>query len=438
MTSKLRAAGATLARLAAALLATLIVASGGVAYAQLNVAFTAFDNDTGGYGLFLAGQLDAEADANVWDANRTVPSLAALGCPGARLDTAPGCLFAFAADADIDLIIEGAVDVSVPPSGILITVVDATEAVAIDQFEVPLVAGIVEAATLRTTLERLVSIVDDRDRVRDAERRRRDGNAGTSSTTNTSNAVRATREPRERDLFDPDQHYVEVEFDTEFVTRDYQRTQGVDSVNFDAPYYAGMQIGVTLYPIAFFAAHTPAAPLALHFETAKHKTNTLSDVEVSDGIWTLDIPTRHDSTFYGASYRWRADDRLVLTPTLGLRVVEFSLGYNPLYGSSFYRGIEVGAAVDYLASSRWIVEGEAAIRPAVSLGSGETEFGTDGSSFGFGIEAGLRYVTDLGVFARAAARYDRYTTSWDPPPGEQETTATDGFQTFVIGIGYAY
>ncbi len=138
---------------------------------------------------------------------------------------------------------------------------------------------------------------------------------------------------------------------------------------------------------------------------------------------------------------WEAADRVTFAPAIGWRTVEFSLGYNPLYRNSFYRGVEFGATVGYALSVEGLgLRGGLALRPAVDLGSTVEPFGKTSSSLGFAVNTGMRYRSSLGLFGDAAFGYERYGTTYRPDRSEDrdDSRSVDSFQSFVFTLGYAY
>lgn len=238
----------------------------------------------------------------------------------------------------------------------------------------------------------------------------------------------------------PRHHIVRADIALEMVNRTFE-LEGPSEVLFDAPYYPGLRIGLSLFPVALANDTSPAAGLGFRFETSKHTVNTVAAYEIGDETYDFDVPTRHDVTHLELMFEWRAARNLVVTPAIAWHTVEFALGYNPLYRDSFYRGIEVGAGADYELKVEGLSLGaRVAVRPSVDLGSTVEPYGTTASSFGIAVSGGMRYVSRLGLFAEAEVSFDRYATTYRPDRNEDrdDSTATDRFRGFVFALGYAY
>ncbi len=233
---------------------------------------------------------------------------------------------------------------------------------------------------------------------------------------------------------------VRISIAAELVNRTFDLT-GPTDVLLDAPFYPGARLTVELFPIALFARDSAAAPLGFVLQTSKHALNTVAAVALDEDTYDLDVPTRHDVSYYGLQYEWEAADRVTFAPAIGWRTVEFSLGYNPLYRNSFYRGVEFGATVGYALSVEGLgLRGGLALRPAVDLGSTVEPFGKTSSSLGFAVNTGMRYRSSLGLFGDAAFGYERYGTTYRPDRSEDrdDSRSVDSFQSFVFTLGYAY
>ena len=217
--------------------------------------------------------------------------------------------------------------------------------------------------------------------------------------------------------------------------------QGPSEVLFDAPYYLGMTVDLSLFPIAFFKADSPAAGLGLGISTSKHVLNTVAAYEIGGETVDFDVPTRHDVTRLSLLYEWAVTERVLLIPELALHTVEVGLGYNELYRNSFYRGVDITLGVEGGVGPEGLaVLAQLGIRPAVDLGSTVEPFGSTASSFGIAAEGGLQYRSPIGLFGQGLITYERYATTYRPDRNEDrdDSTATDQFQSFVFSVGYAY
>lgn len=217
--------------------------------------------------------------------------------------------------------------------------------------------------------------------------------------------------------------------------------RGPSEVLFDAPYYLGMTVDLSLFPVALFAADSPAAGLGLGLSTSKHILNTVAAYEIGDETVDFDVPTRHDITRLSLFYEWGVSDRILVVPGIALHTVEVGLGYNQLYRNSFYRGVDITVGVEGgVGPDGLAVLAELGIRPAVDLGSTVEPFGSTAAAFGIAAEGGLQYRSSVGLFAQGLMTYERYATTYRPDRNEDrdDSKATDQFQSFVFAMGYAY
>ncbi len=242
--------------------------------------------------------------------------------------------------------------------------------------------------------------------------------------------VRASAEPT------ADSERVRVRAGLELVTRRFELL-GPTDVEFVAPYYQGLRIELQAFPVAWFARDSALAPLFVTVETSKHSTTTVADVEVRGDTYDFEIPTRHDMSYFGLGYEWNLSRAASVSPRIGWRTTEFSLAYNEILRSSFYRGVEVGVAARVRPGTAPIEIGAGLdLRPGVSLGSTAQAFGDDASALGV---AGLVRLTGrlpLGLMVSGDARVDWYRTRYTRSSGAG-SDATDMFQSFVVSVGYA-
>jgi hypothetical protein len=204
--------------------------------------------------------------------------------------------------------------------------------------------------------------------------------------------------------------------------------------------YPGARLAVDLFPVAVFARDSPAAGFGVQFEFGKHNVSTVTDiVEPGQDPIALDIPTRHDTSWYALFYEWTATPKIVIIPHVGWRTLEYALSYNPLYQNTFYQGVEIGAGLRYRVADGLDLTATLGIRPAVSLGSTATVWGESASAFGINVDAGIRYRTPFGLFFDGGLRYENYSTDYKPGPEDlTRTTASDGFFSILLAFGYAY
>lgn len=233
----------------------------------------------------------------------------------------------------------------------------------------------------------------------------------------------------------PSAERVRIVAGMQYVTRTLDIDYGDGSVAFTAPFYPGLEVGLELFPVAFFARDSAAAGLSLGFDTAKHRLNTLSDITVGGETVTIDIPTRHDATSWHLRYHW-TNKRFSLVPSVSWRTIAYSLGRNSLLQNSFYRGVEVGVGARYELARGLDAGVSVAMRPATSLGSTTAPFGDSGSAFGLAAGLDGAYRAPFGLVAGAGLRYLRYSTRWKID-GTESATGTDGFLSFVVSLGYS-
>jgi hypothetical protein len=226
----------------------------------------------------------------------------------------------------------------------------------------------------------------------------------------------------------------------DFVSRNYELDNEEGTISFDAPMYPGIRLGLEAFPIATFAPDSAAAGLGVQVEFGKHDVSTVTDiVEPGQDPITLDIPTRHDTSWFALLYEWNAAPGLLVIPHIGWRAVEYALAYNPLYQNTFYQGVEIGAGARYELVDGFSLAGAVGVRPAVSLGSTATVWGASASAFGFSVDAGGRYRSRTGLFADAGIRYESYATDYEPGPDDTtRTTASDSFFSLLLSVGFAY
>jgi hypothetical protein len=223
-----------------------------------------------------------------------------------------------------------------------------------------------------------------------------------------------------------------------FVSRNYALTNSDGTINLDAPFYPGARLALQLFPAAVFTEDHPMAAFGVEVEFGKHQLQTVTDIEQPDGLLTLQVPTRHDTTYAGIRYEARATDRIEVIPTLGWRVVEYALGFNPLLSNTFYRSFELGVGGRYLLNDAWSAQAQFALRPGVSLGSTAQAWGDDATALGWHFDSSVRWRSTFGLYADAGLRFERYTTRYEPGrSGIPPTTATDGFFAVLFALGYA-
>jgi len=226
----------------------------------------------------------------------------------------------------------------------------------------------------------------------------------------------------------------------DMVTRKFELSNNDGTIANDAPFYPGARIGLELFPVAIFARDSVAAGLGIQVEFGKHDVSTVTDIETGpDDFTTVKVPTRHDTTWLSLVYELAVSNRVTIIPVVGWRVHEYALGYNPLYGNTFYRGIDFGAGVRFQAHPLVALQAAVGLRPGTSLGSTAQAWGDSASAFGFGIDSGVRVRAPFGLLADAGIRYEAYNTRYVPgDSGIPATTSRDSFFSILLSIGYAY
>lgn len=226
----------------------------------------------------------------------------------------------------------------------------------------------------------------------------------------------------------------------DMVTRKFELSNSDGTIANDAPFYPGARVGIELFPVAIFARDSAAAGLGIQVEFGKHDVSTVTDIQTGvEEFTTIDVPTRHDTTWFGLVYEIAASNTVTIIPVVGWRVHEYALGYNPLFGNTFYRGVDFGAGIRYQAHSLVALQAAFGLRPGTSLGSTAQAWGDSASAFGFGIDGGIRVRAPFGLLADAGVRYEAYNTRYEPgDSGIPATTSRDSFLSLLISIGYAY
>lgn len=229
--------------------------------------------------------------------------------------------------------------------------------------------------------------------------------------------------------------------EVEAVRRELKVSGSSEPVLYDAPFYPGLNMRVELMPFAWFRPGSALAPLQLGFTTGKHRVRTSALVAGPDGSTEVKIPTRHDGTAFALSYPWRAASGLTVTPVAGWRAVEFALGGNPIYTSSYYAGAEFGTGIGFSpASEPWRAEAEFRLRPSVGMGSTAAAFGSDESVWGWAAKVEGEYRLTTSWLLRGSAGYDRYAGTFQigETAASGKAELTDSFATFLVAVGWAY
>ncbi len=394
------------------MLATFVVAVVGqvsIASAQ-TVAFAPLEFDEAGYGDFLARELATRTGWTVYDASFTGPRLAAAGCPPATSGRTGRCLTTLAGGAGVDVVVEGVVLGTDVPQSITLWMYEASTATARAEVSVPLSGGLLASQDAPAAFDSIAGGV----------------------------RAAAGPPPTSRGEATGDHDRVRLVLQVASVRRNLTIDRPENDLDFEAPYYPGMAIVLQAFPVAFFDLDHVLAPLGISLRFGKHAVSTVTDLEVDGDLVEFDVPTRHDVTDYALFYEAPIGDRLRLTPSLGWRVVEYALGNNPIYQSSFYRSVDIDLQLDVLATQQLAVGLGFAVRPAVDLGSTASVYGDDASSFGFGVDLGATWVFDVGVRLGVEARLDRYATTYRTDTAPADTEATDTFQSFLLSVGYGY
>jgi len=403
MTSELRPFRLVACALAA--LAWLVPAS---AFAEARVAVAAFSGDSSGFADYLASELARRTGRDVRTVTWTVGALDALGCPGARVASAPGCLPRLAGAERVDVLLEGEVEGGSNPTALRVSLYDAGSSMLVREVLVPLPGSLLEEPLLSDAIQALdggITRVEERSA------------ASADASTSAADRIRVSLQPGA-------------------TRRAFELSQGDETITFDAPYYGGITLSIEAYPVAIFARDSVAAGLGLVLETSKHDVSTVTDISTASGDRSLTVPTRHDESYYGLRFEWAASPKVLLVPTFGWRIVEYALGNNPLYSNSFYQSPEIGIGA-WWTPSQLRVGGAFALRPAVSLGSTVEPWGEEASSFGMSFEADVTWRFDFGLFVGGGLEWARYTTAYSSP-SQPSADATDSLQSFVLTAGYAY
>lgn len=229
--------------------------------------------------------------------------------------------------------------------------------------------------------------------------------------------------------------------ETEAVRRELEVAGSSEPVLYDAPFYPGLNIRMELMPFAWVRPDSALAPLQVGFVTGKHKVRTSALLAGSDGSIEVKIPTRHDGTALSLSYPWRSESGLTVTPRAGWRAVEFALGGNPIYTSSYYEAFEFGTGLGFAPQgSPWRAQAEVLLRPSVDMGSTAEAFGSDASVWSWAAKAEAEYRFSSQWLVRGSAGYDRYAGTFQigESAASGKAELTDSFSTFLVALGWAY
>lgn len=227
----------------------------------------------------------------------------------------------------------------------------------------------------------------------------------------------------------------------EAVRRELDVSGTPEPVLYDAPFYPGLNMRMELMPFAWFRPGSTLAPLEVSFVTGKHQLRTSALIASEAGPTEVKIPTRHDGTALTLSYPWVADSGFSVRPVVGWRAVEFALGGNPIYTSSYYSSLEFGTALGYAPTREsWQARVDFRLRPSVDMGSTAAAFGTDESVWGWAGRVEGEYRVDQRWLVRGAAGYDRYAGTFQlgSSAASGKAELTDSFATFLVALGWAY
>jgi len=386
-----------------------------------DVAFAPLDGDSGGYGDYLAAELMRREGVSTRPASWTAPALTSLQCPASGSGLLVNCVTGLSATHGLAGLVDGTVIGGANPQSIALIAYDGATGAQVAQLFIPLTGGLINDPDLREATRTLSSAFASR--------------TGGGTGRNPQNVQ--SRQPREPRTIEGDAHRVRVALRTQLVSRDLSIKQPEGTVTFEAPFYPGLTVQIAAFPIAFFGRSSPASALGLAVEFGKHSVNTVTELVVDEVNYDYSIPTRHDTTFFSLFYEGSVSDNFTLIPSVGWRVVTYALGNNPLYSSSFYRGLDIELAGRYQLSEPASLLAGVALRPAVSVGSTGEAYGDESSTFGFGLRGEFRYALPFGLFADAGLHFNRYTTTYKGNVAG-DTEANDSFLSFIFAVGYAY
>lgn len=244
-----------------------------------------------------------------------------------------------------------------------------------------------------------------------------------------------------RELGSSDIDGVRFFLEAEAVRRELEVSGSSEPVLYDAPFYPGLNMRLEVMPFAWFRPGSALAPLQVGLSTGKHKVRTSALVAGAEGSTEVKIPTRHDGTAFSLAYPWRAESGLTVTPLVGWRAVEFALGGNPIYTSSYYAGMEFGTGLGFAPTSEpWRAQAEIRLRPTVDMGSTAAAFGSDESVWGWAGKVEGEYRLTSSWLVRGSAGYDRYAGTFQigESAASGKAELTDSFATFLVAVGWAY
>ena len=124
----------------------------------------------------------------------------------------------------------------------------------------------------------------------------------------------------------------------------------------------------------------------------------------------------------------------------GVDFIDFVLADNPFYSSTTYRAFWGLARASYQWTSALDVRGGLKLMPVVGLGESEADFGEESSTFGFVVEAEVRYDLFAGLNVRAGYRLLLFSSSFEGVGVREleEVETSDMFNELSFLLGYTY
>lgn len=430
MTSELRELAERFARWTMVLLGSLLTVS---TVAAQNIAFAPLQDDRGGYGDVIAQQTARVTGLAVLNANQLVPVAVPLGCPTSALALGPGCMQRLHQQVGVDLLVDGLVLGGARAQSVALVLWSTGDGRQVGELVIPLVQGAIDPRLMTTTVERIQSAARQAGQLRAPA-----GVAAASPGPTAGNVVvRTPAAPAVPDYGTADR--IRFSVSTPLVSRRLELNLANGRVDFDAPYYPGLTMGLTVFPAAlFWRRDSIVSGLGVILEFGKHRVRTVTEIRNGSNVQDVEIPTRHDTSYYALTWEIPVGESLTLAPAVGWRAFEYALGNNPLYGSSFYQGVDLklGGRLK-VGGDAWAILGAVHLRPGIDVGSTGDPYGELTGGFGWAIDAGARYRAPFGLFVDAGFRFDRYTTTFTAS-GVGRTEAIDTLQSFVLSAGYAY
>lgn len=242
-----------------------------------------------------------------------------------------------------------------------------------------------------------------------------------------------------------DMPYLRLGLDLATTSRSFT-AQGApgEETGFESPLRVGMNLRLQLFPLAaLLQDRGPLDGFGFYLDSGRVKltTQVLVEDEDNDGAFVVTVPTRQATMRLGAIYDVPVHDQVRLHLSVGYTSLSYTLGYNRVLSSNFYKGVELGAGTTIATSSGIEVTIGALYMPSVSMGSAEEYWGTMRSGYSITGEGVLRWMVWAGFFLEGRAEFSVFNSefTYESSDGEPAPLSlNDQFLTFSLGLGYAF